>query len=280
MLQNRKHIFCLRSYSLILTVFYLAVFPKICIFAPIMTVLRCQMTNDLIYMAKKKFIVNLFNDIAPSYDKLNHILSLNIDKSWRKNAVKRIVEHKPQVVLDIACGTGDFTIAIAQAGVPKVMGGDISEGMLEIGRKKAAAAGLDIDMQIEDCEALSMADNSIDVVSVAFGVRNFEHLQVGLKEMHRVIRPGGMLCILELSVPQNPILLWGYKLYFLHLLPFLGGLVSGNKEAYKYLPVSVLNFPKPDVFCNMIREAGFTEVEAKAFTFGLCRMYIGEKGKR
>lgn len=228
-------------------------------------------------MAKKKFIVNLFNDIAPSYDKLNHILSLNIDKSWRKRAVKRIVSQHPQEVLDIACGTGDFAIAIAQAGVPKVTGVDISEGMLEIGRKKAAAAGLNIEMHIDDCECLSMPDNSIDAISVAFGVRNFEHLQIGLNEMYRVIRPQGQLCILELSVPQNPILLWCYKLYFLHFLPFIGGLVSGNKGAYKYLPISVLNFPKPDAFCKMIRTAGFQQVEAKSFTLGLCRMFIGVK---
>jgi len=228
-------------------------------------------------MAKKKFIVNLFNDIAPSYDKLNHILSLNIDKSWRKRAVKRIVSQQPKEVLDIACGTGDFAIAIAKAGVPKVTGVDISEGMLEIGRKKAQETGLNIEMHLDDSESLSLADQSIDAISVAFGVRNFEHLQVGLNEMFRVLRPGGMLCILELSVPQNPILLWGYKLYFLHLLPFLGGLVSGNKDAYKYLPVSVLNFPKPDAFCEMIRNAGFQQVEAHAFTFGLCRMYIGRK---
>jgi len=228
-------------------------------------------------MAKKTFIVKLFDDIAPSYDKLNHILSLNIDKSWRKRAVKCIVSKRPQEVLDIACGTGDFAIAIARAGVPKVTGVDISEGMLEIGRKKAEAAGLNIEMHIDDCESLTMADDSIDGISVAFGVRNFEHLQLGLNEMYRVIRPNGQLCILELSVPKNPILLWGYKLYFLHILPFLGGLVSGNKGAYQYLPLSVLNFPKPEAFCEMLKTAGFREVEAKSFTFGLCRMFIGIK---
>lgn len=228
-------------------------------------------------MAKKNYIVNLFNDIAPSYDKLNHILSLNIDKSWRKRAVKRIVGHNPQEVLDIACGTGDFAITIAKAGIPKVTGIDISEGMLEVGRRKVKEMGLNIEMHLDDSENLSMKDNSVDAISVAFGVRNFEHLQIGLNEMHRVLRPGGMLCILELSVPQNPILLWGYKLYFLHFLPFIGGLVSGNKGAYKYLPDSVLHFPKPDAFCEMIRTAGFQQVEAKAFTLGLCRMFIGIK---
>lgn len=228
-------------------------------------------------MAKKNFIVDLFNDIAPTYDKLNHILSLNVDKSWRRKAVARIVSQKPSKVLDIACGTGDFTIALAQAGVPEVMGVDISEGMLEVGRQKVAALGLNIEMKVDDSESLSLADDSVDAVSVAFGVRNFEHLQLGLNEMHRVIRPGGQVCVVELSVPSNPILLFGYKLYFLHVLPFFGGFVSGNRKAYKYLPVSVLNFPKPDAFCGMLREAGFKQVEAKAFTFGLCRMFTGIK---
>lgn len=228
-------------------------------------------------MAKKNFVVKMFNDIAPTYDKLNHLLSLNVDKSWRKKAVRRIMENHPQRLLDIACGTGDFAIALAQAGVPEVMGIDISEGMLEIGRQKVAQLGLNIEMKVDDSESLSLADNTIDAISVAFGVRNFEHLQLGLNEMLRVLRPGGLVCVLELSVPTNPILLWGYKLYFLHVLPFFGGLISGNREAYKYLPTSVLNFPKPDAFCGMLRTAGFEQVEARAFTFGLCRMFIGIK---
>lgn len=219
----------------------------------------------------------MFDDIAPTYDRLNHILSLNVDKSWRRKAVEHIVSRKPQRVLDIACGTGDFTIALARAGVPQLLGIDISEGMLEVGRKKVADLGLNIEMKVDDSEALSLDDDSVDAVSVAFGVRNFEHLQQGLNEMHRVIRPGGEVCVVELSVPQNPILLWGYKLYFLHVLPFFGGLISGNKGAYKYLPTSVLNFPKPDAFCSMLSAAGFKQVEARSFTFGLCRMFTGVK---
>jgi len=228
-------------------------------------------------MAKKTFVVKMFNDIAPTYDKLNHILSLNIDKGWRKKAVREIASHNPQTVLDIACGTGDFAIELAKAGVPRIFGADISEGMLEIGRKKVAELGYDIQMKVDDCEALSFETGSLDAISVAFGVRNFEHVQLGLNEMNRVLRSGGEVCVLELSVPLNPILLFGYKLYFLHILPFFGGLISGNKEAYKYLPTSVLNFPKPDIFCAMLRTAGFENVKAKAFTFGLCRMYTGFK---
>lgn len=229
------------------------------------------------FMAKKNYIVQLFNDIAPTYDKLNHILSLNVDKSWRRKAVKKIMSRKPKNVLDIACGTGDFAIALARAGAPKVTGVDISEGMLEVGRKKVVAEGLDIEMHVDDSENLSLQDESVDAISVAFGVRNFEHLQLGLNEMHRVLRKDGMVCVLELSVPQNPMLLWCYKLYFLHLLPWLGGFISGNKGAYQYLPKSVLNFPKPDKFCKMLEAAGFKQVEAKSFSLGLCRMFTGIK---
>lgn len=230
-------------------------------------------------MAKKSFIVRLFDDIAPTYDKLNHILSLNIDKSWRSKSVKQVLKGKHDVVLDIACGTGDFSIELAQKGVEKVIGVDISEGMMKIGMEKVKALGLEdkISMHVDDSESLSLEDNSIDAVTVAFGVRNFEHLQIGLNEMNRVIRPGGTVNVLELSVPSNPVLLWCYKLYFMHVLPFFGGLVSGNKEAYKYLPTSVMNFPKPDVFMSMLETAGFKEVKQRAFTFGLCRLFTGVK---
>lgn len=230
-------------------------------------------------MAKKSFIVRLFDDIAPTYDKLNHILSLNIDKSWRSKSVKQVLKGKHDVVLDIACGTGDFSIELAQKGVEKVIGVDISEGMMKIGMEKVKALGLEdkISMHVDDSESLSLEDNSIDAVTVAFGVRNFEHLQIGLNEMNRVIRPGGTVNVLELSVPSNPVLLWCYKLYFMHVLPFFGGLVSGNKEAYKYLPTSVMNFPKPNVFMSMLETAGFKEVKQRAFTFGLCRLFTGIK---
>ena len=228
-------------------------------------------------MAKKEFVEQMFDDIAPTYDKLNHILSLNVDKGWRRKAVRRIVATRPTHVLDVACGTGDFAIALAKAGVERVTGVDISQGMLDVGEEKVKALGLNIEMHVDDCEHLSIADDTFDAVSVAFGVRNFEHLQQGLNEMQRVLRPGGLVCIVELSVPSNRLLLWGYKLYFLHILPFIGRIVSGNGSAYRYLPESVLRFPKPDKVCAMLAEAGFRDVEAKAFTFGLCRMFTGIK---
>lgn len=231
-------------------------------------------------MAKKAFVASMFDNIAPTYDKLNHILSLNIDKLWRIDAIDRLAKTQPKVVLDEACGTGDFSILIAQkCKDAKVIGVDISEGMMEIGRQKVAAEGLAdrITMHVDDATQLQMDDNSVDAITVAFGVRNYEQLQKGLNEMCRVICPGGHTFILELSVPQNKILLWGYKLYFLHILPWIGGLISGNKEAYKYLPASVLHFPKPDAFLQMMQQAGFTETKQIAYTFGLCRLFIGKK---
>ncbi len=231
-------------------------------------------------MAKKEYIEKLFDKIAPDYDKLNHILSLNIDKGWRKKAVREIVDsEEPLTILDVACGTGDFTIEIAKKAAKgsRITGIDLSEGMMKVGREKIEAAGLQATLEAGDCEALTYADNTFHRVSVGFGVRNFEHLELGLREMCRVLKPSGKLVILELSVPTNPFIRWCYKLYFLNILPAIGGMVSGNRGAYEYLPASVLHFPAPDKFIAMMREAGFAQVKHKAFTFGICRMYVGIK---
>ncbi len=231
-------------------------------------------------MAKKEGIRKLFDNIAPDYDKLNHILSLNIDKGWRRKAVREIVDcDNPLNVLDVACGTGDFTIEIAQkvAVGSKVIGIDLSEGMMKIGREKIAAAAVEAEMVQGDCEALPYEDAFFDRISVGFGVRNFEHLNVGLAEMCRVLKNDGKLVILELSVPSNAFIRWCYKLYFLKILPTIGGWVSGDRGAYEYLPASVLRFPAPDRFMEMMREAGFKSVTHRAFTFGICRMYVGKK---
>ena len=271
----------------------------------------------------------MFDSIAPEYDKLNHIMSLDIDRTWRKRALKCI--FKPDGteramaaggdsetgglhVLDIACGTGDFSIAIARemlrrasackdetrSGIDEnpsegaiethgahtggywpghVTGLDLSEGMLKIMGEKVKAEGLEkmISYETGDCENLRFADGSFDRVTVAFGVRNFENREKGLREMLRVLRPGGELVILELSVPSNAVIRWFFNLYFLHILPLIGGKVSGDKAAYKYLPASVLNFPGKKEFMNTLRECGFRSVRHKAFTLGICRMYSGEK---
>ena len=231
-------------------------------------------------MGKKENIKKLFDNIAPDYDKLNHILSLNIDKGWRRKAVKEITNSAQTLkVLDVACGTGDFTIEIARKALKgsKIIGVDLSEEMMKIGREKIASAGVDATLEYGDCEALKYPDESFDRISVGFGVRNFEHLELGLKEMHRVLKSEGKLVILELSVPSNSIIRACYKLYFLKILPAIGGWISGNRGAYNYLPASVLKFPAPDKFQAMMREAGFSTVEHKSLTFGICRMYIGKK---
>ncbi len=231
-------------------------------------------------MAKKEGIRKLFDNIAPDYDKLNHILSLNIDKGWRRKAVREIVDcEKPLNVLDVACGTGDFTIEIAQkvAGGSCVTGIDLSEGMMKIGREKILRAGVKAEMVQGDCEALPYDDGTFDRISVGFGVRNFEHLDTGLKEMCRVLKTGGKLVVLELSVPSNGFVRWCYKLYFLKILPAVGGWISGDRGAYEYLPASVLKFPAPERFMEMMSEAGFNDVKHRSLTLGICRMYIGLK---
>ena len=221
----------------------------------------------------------MFDSIAASYDKLNHIMSLDVDKIWRRHALKYIVDGTPQNILDVACGTGDSTIAAAKAAAEgsKVIGVDISEGMMALVEGKAVEAGVAdrITTEVGDGENLRFEDGNFDRVTCAFGIRNFENKEKGLSEFHRVLKPGGKVVILELSVPQNRILRWLYDLYFMHVLPWIGGKISGDKTAYKYLPSSVHNFPPPKEFCSMMRDAGFSSVSSKTLTFGLCRLFIG-----
>ena len=223
----------------------------------------------------------MFDSIAGDYDDLNHILSLDVDKIWRKKALKQIVDAPaPVQVLDLACGTGDFSIAIAKALTGgHVTGVDLSEGMLAVMREKVDKAELNGMISIEegDGENLRFPDNTFDRVTIAFGIRNFEDRPKGLREMLRVLKPGGRLVILELSRPENKVIRWFYDLYFLHILPKIGGKVSGDKAAYAYLPASVAAFPGKKEFTATMREAGFRTVTHKAFTLGICRMYTGEK---
>lgn len=228
-------------------------------------------------MPDKNSIEHLFNTIAPSYDRLNHIMSWGIDRRWRKQAVRALVDsNEPLRILDVATGTGDLAIDIARRSHPKseIIGIDLSEKMLEVGRGKVPQ---NVSLQWGDVEDLSFSDGCFDRVSVAFGVRNFEHLELGLSEMCRVLRPGGKLVVLELSYPDNAFLLWCYKLYALRLLPFIGGLISGNRAAYTYLPNSILRFPKADQFVPMLQRIGFSHVAVRQFTFGVCVMYVAEK---
>ena len=232
-------------------------------------------------MPKKEKVREMFDSIAPSYDKLNHVLSMNVDKLWRRHALKEIVDGSAQQILDVACGTGDSTISIAKAAGEgsTVTGVDISEGMIALVQGKAEKAGVAdrIDLKVADGEALPYGDGTFDRVTCAFGIRNFEHKEKGLEEFLRILRPGGKAVILELSVPQNKVVRWAYDLYFTRLLPRIGGAVSGDKAAYRYLPASVHNFPSPKDFCKMMEQAGFTAVHFRTFTFGLCRMFVGAR---
>ena len=228
-------------------------------------------------MPTKTQIEEMFDAIAPDYDRMNHIMSFSIDRRWRRKAVQAIADSRePLRILDVAAGTGDFAIAIAKKVHPEseIIGIDLSEKMLEVGRTKVPG---NVHLQQGDVEALPFPDDHFDRLSVAFGIRNFEHLEQGLAEMHRVLRPGGKMVILELSYPDNPFLLWCYKLYALHFLPFIGGLISGDREAYTYLPKSILKFPKADRIVPMLERIGYQQVVVRRFTFGVCTMYTGKK---
>lgn len=232
-------------------------------------------------MPKKEKVQEMFDHIAPTYDKLNHVLSMNVDKLWRRHALKEIVDGSAQQILDVACGTGDSTVTVAKAAGAgsMVTGVDISEGMMALVEGKAAKAGVAdrIRLQVADGENLPFADGAFDRVTCAFGIRNFEHKEKGLSEFRRVLKPGGKAVILELSVPRNRMVRWAYDLYFTRLLPRIGGAVSGDKAAYRYLPASVHHFPAPQDFCRMMSEAGFRNVRCRTFTGGLCRMFVGER---
>lgn len=223
----------------------------------------------------------MFDSIAKDYDSLNHVLSLSIDKSWRRKAINKIIDAgvNPDI-LDVACGTGDFSIAIAKAiGKCHITGVDISKEMLEVMRQKVLKNNLEsiITEQIDDGEDLSFASGSFDRVVNAFGIRNFEDRDKGLREALRVLKPRGRLVILELSMPESKVIRWFYDLYFQRVLPVIGGKVSGDKAAYAYLPASVKAFPRKNEFMEQMRNAGFKNVTHKSFSFGICRMYCGEK---
>lgn len=242
----------------------------------------CQFNEMNMKGPRTEKIRSLFDSIAKDYDRLNHILSLGVDRLWRKRALKWINDGNPEKkVLDIACGTGDFSIEIARHSGPEttVCGIDLSEGMLEVMRRKVSEAGLEgrISAGQGNSEAMPFGDDSFDRATIAFGIRNFENREIALKEILRVLKPGGRLVILELSVPSNSFLRWCYCLYFTKILPLIGGMVSGDRAAYSYLPASVLNFPKKEEWMEIMSSYGFGKVRHKAFTFGICRMYIGEK---
>ena len=227
---------------------------------------------------EKQHIGQLFDRIAGTYDGLNHLLSLNIDKRWRRRAIRML---KPaEQVLDVAIGTADLTIEILRQGKAQhVTGIDLSHGMMAIGEQKVAKRGYAPQVQFDYGSAQQMpyANASFDTVTCAYGVRNFANMDEGLSEMYRVLRTGGELMVLEFSYPTNPVIRWGYDLYFTHLLPFIGNLFSRDKGAYSYLNRSVKNFPYGEAFCRHLRKAGFTQIKATPLTFGMSTIYTAVK---
>ena len=229
---------------------------------------------------KAKQVEEMFDNIAPSYDKLNHRLSWNIDKGWRKKAIRQLAPFKPQTLLDIATGTGDFAILAAEMLRPqKLVGADISEGMMEIGRKKVRQKGLQdiISFDKEDCLALSYANESFDAVTAAFGIRNFASLDSGLQEMQRVLKKGGHLSIVELTSPVSFPMKQLFHVYSHTVLPVYGRLISKDTSAYSYLTKTIEAFPQGEQMVEILHKAGFSEASFKRLTFGICTMYFARK---
>lgn len=229
---------------------------------------------------KGKLVEEMFDNIAPTYDTLNHRLSWDIDKGWRKKAIRQLLPFQPKTILDIATGTGDFAILSAKELRPqRMIGIDISEGMMKIGQKKVEAEGLQhiVSFKKDDCTHLSFDDNSFDAVTAAFGIRNFQNLDQGLSEMYRVLKPNGHLSIVELTTPVSFPMKQLFKLYSHTILPVYGKLISKDTCAYSYLTNTIEAFPQGEVMLDILRKAGFKDASFKRLTFGICTMYFATK---
>lgn len=229
---------------------------------------------------KGKLVEEMFDNIAPTYDTLNHRLSWDIDKGWRKKAIKRLLPYAPKKMLDIATGTGDFAILAAQMlHLEQLVGADISEGMMEIGRQKVKRMGLDkvISFEKQDCLHLGYEDETFDAVTAAFGIRNFQNLDQGLSEMCRVLKKGGHLCIVELTTPVSFPMKQLFRIYSGTVLPIYGKLISKDQSAYDYLNKTIAAFPQGEVMMEVLKKAGFEKAEFKRLTFGICTLYFATK---
>ncbi|MFM2267465.1 MAG: bifunctional demethylmenaquinone methyltransferase/2-methoxy-6-polyprenyl,4-benzoquinol methylase [Bacteroidota bacterium] len=230
--------------------------------------------------SKKEQVAKMFDNIAGHYDFLNHFLSLGVDRWWRKKAIEHLVASQPKMVLDVATGTADLALAIAKTiGASEVEGIDISNEMLNVGREKVKKAGLErvIRLNEGDSEKIPFADNNFDAVSVAYGVRNFEHLEQGLSEMYRVLKPNGRVVVLEFSRPTAFPLKQLFNFYFKNILPLIGRLTSRDSRAYSYLYESVQTFPDGENFVKLLEKVGFRNAQCKPLTFGITSIYVAEK---
>ena len=227
---------------------------------------------------KKDQVEEMFNKIAPRYDKLNQVLSLGIHHSWRKKSVNILMNLHPNLILDLATGTGDFALEALKTGANKIIAADISEGMMEIGRKKIERLGLQTKIEFKkgDAENLDFETSTFDAITIGFGVRNFQNLEKGLTEMLRVIKPGAKVVILEFSKATG----WFrpfYNFYFKNMLPFIGKIISKDTSAYTYLPDSVNAFPEGEAFVEILKRCGYKNVSVKSLTLGVATIYTGEK---
>jgi len=225
-------------------------------------------------------VAAMFNSIAPKYDFLNHFLSLGIDRIWRRKLVNRILKDSPEMVLDVATGTADLAIVLAKRNSRvRITGIDISDAMIAIGENKVKSAMLHnrIDLKVASALKIPFPDNHFDAAMVAFGVRNFENLAQGLKEIYRVLMPNSVFAVLEFSMPKTWPFNLIYRFYFKTFLPWIGGLVSGNRQAYSYLPDSVVEFPQGQDFVDILKSIGFDKVDIKTQTFGVATIYIAKK---
>ena len=227
--------------------------------------------------SKKLQVEQMFDQISHRYDFLNNFLSLGIDKLWRKKAVKILRSFNPDTVLDVATGTADFAIAALDSGATEIVGIDISEGMLNVGREKVKKYNGRIRLERGDSEHIQFNDQTFDAIIVAFGVRNFEHLEKGLSEMRRVLKPGGHLIVLEFSKPSAFPVKQLYNFYFKYILPFWGNLLAKHKTAYSYLPESVMAFPEGEQFIAELKKAGYSSAENRPLSFGISSIYIAQK---
>lgn len=230
-------------------------------------------------MIKKQKIAQMFDNIAGTYDFLNHLLSLGVDFYWRKKAIGLLQKYSPKKILDVATGTGDFAIEALKLNPERVIGIDISKKMLQIGKEKIKRFKLEdkIELMLADSEKLPFKDNSFDAITVGFGVRNFENLEKGLSEMHRVLNKNGIAVILEFSKPKIFPVKIIFNFYFKNILPFVGKFISKDKEAYTYLPESVRSFPDGKGFLNIMKKVGFSNLQQIKLTFGIASIYVGHK---
>lgn len=230
-------------------------------------------------ITSKEDIRLLFNRIARHYDMVNQIVSLNTDKVWRKKVRNRLGKYNPRNILDVATGTACLAVELSKLNPQKIIGIDIAEAMLVVAQKKINKLNKQdvISLQLADCENLPFSDNTFDAVTVGFGVRNFENFRKGLAEIHRVLRPGGVLLVLEFGIPSKFPLKQAYNLYFNKILPRLGKFLSGSYESYKYLPVSVKSFPYGQNFIDILNQSGFKNCRFEKLSMGICYLYEGVK---